>query len=57
MNPKKTEPVTYRRRRGKPRPNFLLEYREGRIELEEEEYLQEEEEEEKPEIEGAEMGD
>ena len=57
MNLEKTEPVTYRiKRGGKPRPIFLLEYREGLIESEEEEYLQEEDE-EKPEIEGEEMGD
>ena len=45
MTPEKTEPITYRRRRrGKLKPIFLLEYREGLIESEEEEYLQEEDE-------------
>ena len=57
MNLEKTELVTYRRKRGgKPRPIFLLEYSEGHIESEEEEYLQEEDE-ENPKIEGEEMGD
>ena len=57
MNLEKIEPVTYRiKRGGKPRPIFLLEYRERLIESEEEECLQEEDK-EKREIEGEEMGD